>query len=82
MDGQVNASNVDPSGLQLANQVNFAQKLRLVYNVDTEELVYSSMESFQYGKMLSFDEIERVIGTGLAASRKIHKLFLQSSQAE
>ena len=41
-------SCVDPTLRQLSNQVAFAQKVRLVFNVDTAELTYSSMEALQH----------------------------------
>lgn len=71
-------SIVDPSVSQLANQVTFSQKLRLVFNVDTEELSYSSMESLKHGSVLDLESMERTVGTGLSAARKLHKLILQS----
>ena len=69
-------SCVDPSSRQLCNQKNFAQKLRLIYNVDTEELVYSNMESFKFGQQLNIDVLERIIGTGMTSAKKLHKLIL------
>ena len=71
-------SLVDPMLRQLSNQVTFAQKVRLVFNVDTEELTYSSMEALKHGSMLDLASMERTIGTGLSSAQKLHKLILQS----
>lgn len=80
---QSSASAVDPNLRQLSNQATFGQKVRLVFNVDTEELTYSSMEALKHDQMLDLAEIERIMGTGLSAARKLHKLVLQSqSQTE
>ena len=45
---QNEGSCVDPSLRQLANQSTFSQKVRLVFNVDTDELSYSSMEALKH----------------------------------
>lgn len=54
----------------------FSQKVRLVFNVDTEELTYSSMEALRHGSTLDLASMERLMGTGLSAARKLHKLIL------
>lgn len=49
-----------------------------MFNVDTEELSYSSMESLRHDSRLDLAELERVMATGLSAARKLHKVILQS----
>ena len=49
-----------------------------MFNVDTEELTYSSMEALKNDQPIDFAQMERIIGTGNAAARKLHTLILQS----
>ena len=78
MQQDSSVSCVDPTLRQLSNQGTFTQKVRLVFNVDTEELTYSSMEALRHDQMLDLAQMERLMGTGLSAARKLHALILQS----
>jgi len=40
--------------------------------VDTEEATYSSMEALKHGSVLDMQAMERIIGTGLSAAKKLH----------
>ena len=53
-----------------------------MFNVDTEELAYSSMEALRHDSSLDLAEMERVIATGLGAARKLHSLVLQSQAGQ
>ena len=55
--------------------------MRLVFNVDTEEITYSTMEALKHDSRLDLGQMERIMGTGLGAARKLHKLILQSQVA-
>ena len=54
----------------------------MVFNVDTEELSYSSMNNMNNSQKVSLSQLEQIMGLGLGASRKIHQLILQTEQAE
>ena len=69
---------VDPSVCELKNPGTFAHKIRLVFNTDTEELLYSSMEETALGaKPMDLEVIEQVVGIGLSAAKSIHQWVLQ-----
>ena len=40
------------------------------------------MEALQHDKMLDFEEVEKAIGTGLSAAKKVHALIRQSAYVE
>ena len=50
--------------------------MRLVFNVDTAELAYSSMQALKHDSMLNLGQMERTMATGLGAARKLHSLIL------
>jgi hypothetical protein len=66
---------VDPTLNQLREISITSQKARLVFNVDTEELLVSQMEQTQSGAGLDFEQCEAMISLGLAAAKKLHKLI-------
>ena len=66
---------VDPSVSELKS-CSGMRKLRLVFNPETEELIYSSMDSPSSGS-LTMENIEQVVGVGLAAAKSIQKWVLQ-----
>ena len=52
-------------------------RVRLAFNIDTEELLMSSMDQLQSGVAMSFDQLESVVSLGLATARKLHALIRQ-----
>ena len=65
---------VDPSTEQLVTPVQ--SKVRLTFNVDTEELIASSMEQLMADGYLTLDQTEEMISMALASAKKIHKMIL------
>ncbi len=66
---------VDPNLEQLREIGTTTHKIRLAFNVDTEELLMSSMDQLQSGCPLSLDQMEKTISLGLATAKKIHKMI-------
>ena len=66
---------VDPSLSELRGGM---RKFRLVFNPDTEELIYSCMESRGSGS-LTMENVEQIVGVGLAAAKKIQTWILQAT---
>jgi hypothetical protein len=50
----------------------------MIFNVDTEELLHSSLEQYAAGMehRLTLDQVEEITSLGLALARKIHKLII------
>ena len=71
---------VDPTLAELKSYCKYETKLRLVFNVDTEELLYSSMEATRglsdTNKPLSLDNLEQLIGVGLSSAKRIQQWIL------
>jgi hypothetical protein len=51
-----------------------------VFNVDTEEILYSSMEQTsgqsEAAKPLTLENLEQLIGVGLSSAKRIHEWIL------
>lgn len=58
---------VDPTVKQL-KEAGAAYRARLVFNVDTEELISSSLQMLNHGSV-SLDETEELISLGLSAAK-------------
>ena len=54
----------------------------MVFNVDTEELSYSSMNNLNSTAKVSLSQMEQIAGLGLGASRKIHQLILETKASQ
>jgi hypothetical protein len=66
--------------IELRTSPKFLHKLRLVFNVDTEEILYSSMEQTggqsEAAKPLTLENLEQLIGVGLSSAKRIHEWIL------
>ena len=75
-----NNTLVDPTVIELKTSPKFLHKLRLVFNVDTEEILYSSMEQTsgqsEAAKPLTLENLEQLIGVGLSSAKRIHEWIL------
>ena len=71
---------VDPSIAELRSTEKYVHKLRLVFNPDTEELLYSNLEQTNgqaTSKPLTLENIEQLVGVGLSAAKTIQEWVLQ-----
>lgn len=68
---------MDPSLKQLREVGLLQHRVRLAFNVDTEELLMSSMDQLQSNVPMSLDQLESIMSLGLATARKLHALIRQ-----
>ena len=71
---------VDPSISELRSTGKFVHKMHLVFNPDTEELLYSNLEETNgqaWAKPLTLENTEQLVGVGLAAAKIIQQWVLQ-----
>ena len=66
---------VDPNLEQLRDTGLTTHKIRLAFNVDTEELLMSSMQQLQSKQGLNLDQMEEIVSLGLSVAKKIHGLI-------
>lgn len=52
-------------------------KVRLTFNVETEEMVGSSFEGLSANAGLSLRKTEQMVSLGLATAKEIHKMLLK-----
>lgn len=65
---------LDPNERQLSELAISAFKARFVFNIDTEEILVSSLEQTQTCEGLSFDQMESMVSLALSAAKKLHKM--------
>jgi hypothetical protein len=71
---------VDPDLARLGAVEVFESRYGFVFNVDTEELLHSNMQSLQLAATpLKITELSEVVGLALSAAKKVHENLLQSS---